>query len=118
MRFPPYFYFRFGHRRYSRASLIAVFGRPFVKRFGLCYGTVVYPVLSVTLCKAVTESPEQGMMIDTVFTFCLLLITSGQSNLTKAAAHGSSVAFARWRQHAPATNIWFFGTASRSVQWG
>jgi len=28
---------------------IRIFGRPFVKRFALCYQTVVCPVLSVTL---------------------------------------------------------------------
>jgi len=32
----------------SDASVL-VFGRPFVKRFALCYRTAVCPVLSVTL---------------------------------------------------------------------
>jgi len=30
-------------------SLLSIFGRPFVKRFALCYLTVVLSVLSVTL---------------------------------------------------------------------
>ena len=36
--------------RYQALFSITIFGRPFLKRFALCYRTVVYPVcLSVTL---------------------------------------------------------------------
>ena len=40
----------------TESSVIVVFGRPFVKRFVLCYRTVVYPVLLVCLsiCLSVT----------------------------------------------------------------